>query len=191
MPFNDPSAPFFLYPTAHQQTALKKGNKRGKCRAIQIKQCKHLWGCFSFINAWSMGVRSDAIKFLPARTGKDEASSKPLSKMTLHFGYVTPLKINHLFQKTMSINQVFRQHEPHSYKKAHFHFTVSHKKIPTKQYIHRYARKNSSEVSSTVCPERHYRRFFCTHLQFLEDRVYSHLYVQNYFPALLPNYFKK
>lgn len=71
---------FFFIPQHTSKLLWKKGNKRGKSRAIQIKQCKHLWGCFSFISAWSMGVRSVAIKFLPARTGKDKASSKLLSQ---------------------------------------------------------------------------------------------------------------
>lgn len=55
MSFNDLSALLFLYPTEHQQTALKKGNKRGKCQAIQIKQCKHICEAVflsSVLEAW-------------------------------------------------------------------------------------------------------------------------------------------
>lgn len=97
MPFNDLSIPLFFYPTAHQQTALKKKKRKEEVSSNSNKQCKRICEAV-FLSFMKRGCK-EWIKLLPARTEKDKVSSKPLSKMTLHFGCVAPLKINHLFHK--------------------------------------------------------------------------------------------
>lgn len=130
MPFNDLSAPLFLYPTAHQQTALKKRKQKRKISSNSNQTMQTFVRLFFFHQCLKHGCKECCNKVPSCKNRKGQGIFQTfISMMTLHFGCVALLRINHLFHKTMSIHQVFPQHEPHSYKKVRFHFTISHKKI--------------------------------------------------------------